>query len=122
MREEVAKESGMFIPRQPMISPTYMMTDPFFGPVPRAAMNGGYPGPQRMGRHIRATDGTWNDGWVLFQAFVCLAGFFLEQSGPWLIVGKMDVKMIMNFFPKHISGLHTAFWPRDALLILTTWH
>ena len=26
------------------------------------------------------------------------------------------------FFSKHISGLHTAFWPRDALLSETAWH
>ena len=26
------------------------------------------------------------------------------------------------FFSKHISGLHTAFRPRDALLSETAWH
>ena len=26
------------------------------------------------------------------------------------------------FFSKHISGLHTAFWPRDAFLSETAWH
>ena len=32
------------------------------------------------------------------------------------------VNFILTFFSKHISGLHTAFWPRDALLSETAWH
>ena len=27
-----------------------------------------------------------------------------------------DIFLIKSFFPRHISGLHTAFWPLDALL------
>ena len=27
-----------------------------------------------------------------------------------------------GFFSKHISGMHTVFWPRDALLSETAWH
>ena len=93
MREEVAKESGMFIPRQPMISPTYMMTDPFFGPVPRAAMNGGYPGPQRMGDIFGPpmTPGMMGG----FRFNLCLFSrllFSMELSGPWLIIEKWTLK------------------------------
>ena len=42
MREEAAKQSGIYIPKQSaMLSPSYLMTDPFFGPpmAPRA-LNG----------------------------------------------------------------------------------
>jgi len=42
VREEVAKESGIYIPKQSaMLSPSYLMNDPFFGPPmgPRA-LNG----------------------------------------------------------------------------------
>jgi len=47
VREEVAKESGIYIPKQPaMLSPSYLMTDPFFGPpmAPRAI--NGHPAGQ----------------------------------------------------------------------------
>jgi len=47
VREEVAKESGIYIPKQPaMLSPSYLMTDPFFGPpmAPRAL--NGHPASQ----------------------------------------------------------------------------
>lgn len=42
VREEVAKESGIYIPKQPsMLNPSYLMTDPFFGPpMPPRALNG----------------------------------------------------------------------------------
>lgn len=39
VREEVAKESGVYIPRQALMSPPYMVPDPFFGPSPRT-LNG----------------------------------------------------------------------------------
>jgi len=43
----VAKESGMYIPKQSaMMNPSYLMTDPFFGPpVAPRALNG-HPGGQ----------------------------------------------------------------------------
>lgn len=47
VREEVAKESGVFIPRQQLMSPPYMVPDPFFGPAPRA-MNGHLQRPTGM--------------------------------------------------------------------------
>ena len=31
-------------------------------------------------------------------------------------------KLFFFVFSKHISGLHTAFWPRDALLSEIVWH
>ena len=31
-------------------------------------------------------------------------------------------ELTYTIFSKHISGLHTAFWPRDALLSETAWH
>jgi len=42
VREEVAKESGIYIPKQStMLHPSYLMTDPFFGPsMPPRAING----------------------------------------------------------------------------------
>jgi translation initiation factor 4G len=44
VRAEVAKESGIFIPKPAMLSPSYMMTDPFFGPPPppRGAAHNGH--------------------------------------------------------------------------------
>lgn len=48
VREEVAKESGVFIPRQQLMSPPYMIADPFFGPAPRGALNGHLQRPSGM--------------------------------------------------------------------------
>jgi len=49
----VAKESGVYVPKPPMLSPSYFMTDPFFGPpLPnRGVMNGlaAAPGSARPG-------------------------------------------------------------------------
>jgi hypothetical protein len=42
VRDDIAKESGVYVPKPPMLSPSYFMTDPFFGPpMPnRGVMNG----------------------------------------------------------------------------------
>jgi len=49
VREEVARESGMFLPKQAaMISPSYMMSDPFFGPPMAPRVLNGHPGSQHV--------------------------------------------------------------------------
>ena len=43
----MAKESGIYIPKQSaMLSPSYLMTDPFFGPPMGPRALNGHPGGQ----------------------------------------------------------------------------
>ena len=45
----MAKESGMYVPKQPaMLSPSYLMSDPFFGPPMAPRTLNGHPSGQHM--------------------------------------------------------------------------
>ena len=48
--------------------------------------------------------------------------FWCYWSLSWRLCLGNSEKAFFSFFSKHISGLHTAFWPRDALLSETAWH
>ena len=56
-----------------------------------------------------------------YAAITALQDNFAFQKLAYFQLSSMSNRLLdysfNSFFSKHISGLHTAFWPRDALLI-----